>query len=258
MSLTAAELPSVSPRVAGEPVVRLDRVSVHYRLTLDAGVSLKEYLLRGRRRRHVEYAALEEVTLEVMRGETVGIIGRNGAGKTTLLRLIARVLHPTTGRVRIQGRVAVLIDLLGAFHPELTGRENVFLNAALLGLSHKETSERLLSIRSFADIGDFFDAPLRTYSAGMILRLAFSVATSVDADILVVDEALGVGDAEFQQKCMDRIEEFRMRGTTFVIVSHDVERLAAISDRMLRLERGRLVDAGNPREVADRYRNAVT
>jgi len=233
--------------------VYLDGVSVRYRVTLDSGVSLKEYFVRRQRRRVLEHEALRNVDLEVRRGETLGVIGRNGAGKTTLLKLLARVLNPSAGRIRIHGTVAPLIDLFGAFHPELTGRENAFLNGALLGVTHRQMRERIDTVAEFAGIGEFFDAPLRTYSAGMLLRLAFSVATSVDADILLVDEALGVGDAAFQQKCAARMEAFRERGVTFVVVSHDVLRLADMCDRIVWLEAGSIVDIGAGREFVDRY-----
>ncbi len=245
---TEADLPVV-------PAVRFEGVSVRYRVTLDPGVSLKEYLVRGRRRHVIEHDALRSIDLEIRKGESVGVIGANGAGKTTLLKLIARVLSPSAGRIRIHGTVAPVIDLFGAMHPELTGGENAFLNGALMGVSHREMRERVESIRDFAAIGEYFDAPLRTYSAGMLVRLAFAVATSVDANILLVDEALGVGDASFQQKCAARMEAFRERGVTFIVVSHDVLRLADTCDRIVWLDAGRIVEIGG-REVVARYLTA--
>lgn len=238
---------------AGDDVVRLDGVSVRYRIPLERYVSLKEYFVRWKVRPYMEHLALDAIDLTVQRGEVLGVIGRNGAGKTTLLNVIARVLHPTTGRIRIRGEVAALIDLLSGFHPELSGRENVFLRGALLGVSRRVVATSMESIAEFAEIGRFFDAPLRTYSAGMIVRLAFAVATSVPADVLVIDEALGVGDAQFQEKCAERIAEYRRRGVTFIIVSHDVLRLAAMCDRILWLDSGRpaLLDHGV--EVVKRY-----
>ena len=241
------------PIVPDTPAVQLDGVSVRYRVALDAHATLKETIVRRRRPRLVEHVALDGVTLAVVPGEMLGIIGRNGAGKTTLLNVMARVLHPTAGRLRIRGTVASLIDLLGGFHPELTGRENALLRGAFLGVGRAAMRARLDGIAAFAAIGDFFDAPLRTYSAGMVVRLAFAVATSVDADILLIDEALGVGDAEFQNKCAARMEEFRARGVTFVVVSHDVQRLAAACDRMLWLDGGRICADGSPRDVVARY-----
>lgn len=234
-------------------VVRLDGVGVRYRVALDARLSLKEIIVRGRRRRIVEHEALHAVDLEIHRGETIGIIGSNGAGKTTLLRLIAQVLHPSSGRIRVRGTVAPLIDLFGMLHHELTGRENAFLTGALLGRGRREMQQKIDGIAEFAGIGEYFDAPLRTYSAGMMVRLAFATATSIDADILLIDEALAVGDAAFQRKSGARIEGLRGAGATCVVVSHDVSHLADISDRILWLEDGRVVEIGPGRQVVERY-----
>lgn len=238
---------------ASDAVVRLDDVGVRYRMVIDKGLSLKELVVRRHHRRIAEYEALCGVDLEIRRGETIGIIGSNGAGKTTLLRLIARVLYPTSGRIRVRGTVAPLIDLFGVLHHELTGRENAYLTGALLGLRRSEMRERIESIADFAGIGDFFDAPLRTYSAGMMVRLAFATATSVDADILLIDEALAVGDAAFQRKSGARIDGFRRAGVTCVVVSHDVRRLAEFCDRIVWLERGRVVDVGDSARIVQRY-----
>lgn len=245
------------PDVVSTPVVRLDGVGVRYRVSLDRGMSLKEYIVRRSRRRTLEHEALRGLDVTIERGETLGIIGPNGAGKSTLLKVIARVLHPSSGRLRISGSVAPLIDLFGAFHPELTGRENAFLNGALLGIASREMRTRIDSIAAFADIGEFFDAPLRSYSAGMMVRLAFSVATSIDADILLVDEALGVGDASFQQRCEERMESYRSRGVTFIVVSHDVLRLARMCSRIIWLDSGRIVEDGPPAEVVSHYLAAL-
>jgi ABC-type polysaccharide/polyol phosphate transport system ATPase subunit len=236
---------------------RLDGISVRYRVPVDANISLKELAVRRKRRQIVEHLALDDVSLTVSHGETLGVIGRNGAGKTTLLNVMARVIHPTGGRLRIRGTVSPIIDLLGGFHPELTGRENVILRGAFLGMSRGDMRARVPAIAEFAAIGGFFDAPLRTYSAGMIVRLAFAVATSIDADIHLIDEALGVGDADFQVKCAARIEEHRARGATFVVVSHDVQRLAAMSDRMLWLDAGRVCALGDPGSVVAQYLGAA-
>lgn len=253
-SLDALTKSPIEPEVVPTPAVRLDGVGVRYRVSLDRGVSLKEYVVRRRGdRRTIEHEALREVSLTIGKGETLGIIGPNGAGKSTLLKVIARVLHPSSGRLRISGSVAPLIDLFGAFHPELTGRENAFLNGALLGIDYRNMQSRIASIAAFAEIGEFFDAPLRSYSAGMMVRLAFSVATSIDADILLVDEALGVGDAAFQQKCSDRMAEFRRQGVTFVVVSHDVLRLVEMCSRIVWLESGRIVEIGPSNEVVSHY-----
>lgn len=237
--------------------LRLDGVSVRYRMRLDPHLTLKEAIVRRRRSRVVEHLALDDVSLTVAHGETLGVIGRNGAGKTTLLNVMARVIQPTAGRLRIRGSVSPIIDLLGGFHPELTGRENVLLRGAFLGMNRFAMRARIPAITAFAGIDRFFDAPLRTYSAGMIVRLAFAVATSIDADIHLIDEALGVGDAEFQVKCAARMEEHRARGATFVIVSHDIQRLASISDRMLWLDAGRIRATGKPEDVISQYACAL-
>jgi ABC-type polysaccharide/polyol phosphate transport system ATPase subunit len=233
--------------------IELDGVTLRYRVSLDPHMSLKEAVVRRQRRRMIEHLALDDVSLHVNRGETLGIIGRNGAGKTTLLQVMARVLHPQSGRLRIRGSVASVIDLLAGFHPDLTGTENAMLRGAFNGVGRAAMRARIGSIASFADIGRFLDAPLRTYSAGMIARLAFAVATSVDADILLIDEALGVGDAEFQSRCAARMDEFRAQGVTFVVVSHDVQRLSAMSDRVLWLDAGRVSAIGAPQEIVARY-----
>jgi len=239
--------------VDAEAALRLEGVSVRYRIPLDSSVTLKEAIVRRRRRRYVDHLAVDDVTLTVERGEVLGIIGRNGAGKTTLLNVMARVIQPVAGRLRIRGSVSPMIDLLGGFHPELTGRENVILRGAFLGMSRVAMCSRIDAITDFAGIGQFFDAPLRTYSAGMIARLAFAVATSIDADILLIDEALGVGDAEFQTKCAARMDEYRARGVTFVVVSHDLLRLASMCHRMLWLDGGRIRALGVPADVLARY-----
>jgi lipopolysaccharide transport system ATP-binding protein len=239
-------------------VIQLEGAGVRYRVAIDTGLSLKERIVRGRGRRVAEHEALRGVDLEIRRGETIGIVGGNGAGKTTLLRLIARVLHPSSGRIRVRGTVAPLIDLFGMLHHELTGRENAYLTGALLGLRRREMEKRIDAIAAFAGIGAFFDAPLRTYSAGMMVRLAFATATSVDADILLVDEALAVGDAAFQRRSAARMDGFRRAGMTSVLVSHDVRHLAEICDRIVWIDAGRVVDAGPGAEVVERYLAAST
>jgi ABC-2 type transport system ATP-binding protein len=239
-----------------EEVVRLDGLSVRYRVHFDRP-GLKELLVRRHISETRDYLALDAVDLAVTRGEAVGIIGANGAGKSTLLRVIGRILHPTSGRLRIRGTVAPLLDLFGAFHPELTGRENVALQMALLGVPGREAARRFPGIEEFAGIGTFIDAPLRTYSAGMMLRLGFSVISSADADILLIDEALGVGDAAFQEKCSARINELRARGPSFIIVSHDLLRLRELCDRIVWLHHGRVRASGEPADVIAQYAAAA-
>lgn len=237
------------------PAVLIEDVSVRYRLSLGRAGSLKEHLLRRPRanRAPVEHEALRGVSLAVPAGEALGVIGSNGSGKTTLLHLMARVMHPDGGRVRVRGRVAPILDLVGGFHPELTGRENIVFNGTLLGLRRRDILARIDSIVDFAEIGPFIDAPLRTYSAGMILRLGFAVATDAEPDVLVIDEAPGVGDEYFQRKCARRIDGLRARGITFVVVSHDLQSVQRLCTRVMWLDRGRSKMIGHPSEVIAAY-----
>jgi ABC-type polysaccharide/polyol phosphate transport system ATPase subunit len=189
----------------------------------------------------------------VARGEAFGIVGANGSGKSTLLKILAGALSPTSGAIRVHGRLSALLELGAGFAPDFTGRENVYLNASLLGLDRPETDERLPAIESFASIGEFIDQPIRTYSTGMILRLAFAVVAHVDPDVLIVDEALAVGDIAFRQRCMRRIHELRARGTTILFVSHDAMDVKALCDRCLWLENGRTRAIGDADEVVASY-----
>lgn len=254
-SLTASE---ARPRLAltvADPVVQLDDVSVLYRVPHERISSFKEMAIRWMQRRiqYLDLWALKAVSFSVNRGEVFGIVGSNGAGKSTALRVVARVLTPTSGRVRVRGRVAPLLELGAGFDFELTGRENVYLNGALLGHSQKEMDRRLGRIVEFAGLSDFVDAPLRAYSTGMVARLGFAVATDVDADILIVDEVLSVGDEVFQRKCLDRIRSFREAGVTILLVSHDASTVRALCDRAAWLEHGVLRAIGPAREVVSEY-----
>ncbi|KAB2929759.1 MAG: ABC transporter ATP-binding protein [Candidatus Contendobacter sp.] len=213
---------------------------------------LKQMLWRGRRRFYREFWALRDVSFTVQRGETVGVIGRNGSGKSTLLKLLCGTLAPTMGTLAVRGRVAALLELGTGFNPEFTGRENVHLNAAILGLDDAEIEHYLPEILAFADIGEFIDQPVKTYSSGMAVRLAFAVAAHVRADILVIDEALAVGDAFFVQKCMRFLRGFQERGTLF-FVSHDTGAVINLCDRVLWLDHGRLHAAGPAKEICEHY-----
>ncbi len=198
------------------------------------------------------FKALDCVTFKLERGKTLGIIGRNGAGKSTLLQIICGTLTPTAGSVRLQGRVAALLELGAGFNPEFSGRENIYMNAAILGLSKKETEDRLSSIVDFAEIGDYIDRPVKTYSSGMFVRLAFAVIAHVDADVLIVDEALAVGDVYFTQKCMRFLREFKERGT-LIFVSHDVTSVINLCDRVIWLDKGVMRGDGPASEIVDAY-----
>ena len=204
------------------------------------------------RRMHV-HEALHGIDFELQRGEALGIIGLNGSGKSTLLQIIAGVLPATTGTVETHGRVAALLELGSGFNPELTGRENIHINAAILGLDRRQVEARLADIIAFADIGDYVDQPVKTYSSGMALRLAFSVQVHIDPDILIVDEALAVGDAAFQAKAMTRIQETLARGTTLLFVGHDLNAIRAFCQRAILLEEGRVATQGSPEEVIEEY-----
>ncbi len=237
-------------------IIRLDNITVRYDVPQERIHSLKEYVIRRAQRRinHHEFCALRDLNLEVRQGETLGIVGRNGAGKSTLLKVISRVICPTTGRVRVCGRVAPLLELGAGFHPELTAKENVLLNGTLLGHSRWEIEAQFEQIVDFAELWEFIDAPLRTYSTGMVARLGFAVATAWVPDILILDEVLSVGDAEFQLKSSERIQRIRGEGATVLLVSHSPESVQATCDRAIWLDHGRVVAEGSADAVARQYR----
>ena len=243
--------------VSGEDVViRLEHVTVRYRVPAEPVRTFKEWAIRYLLRRKVPYRevlALNDVSLEVRAGEVFGLIGPNGAGKSTLLKLVARVLRPTSGRVWVKGRVAPLLAMGAAFHPELTGRENVYLNGTLLGMTRREIDERFDAIVAFADIGSFIDAPLRTYSSGMVTRLAFAVATDRKPDILILDEVMGVGDTAFQQKSFARIRAYQEEGATILFVSHSMAAIKRLCQRAAWLDHGRVRFVGPADEAVERY-----
>jgi len=231
--------------------VRVESVSKTYRLYDTPGARLRELLLR--RPQHQDFHALSEVSFDLPAGKSLGLIGENGAGKSTLLRVVAGTTQPTTGRVTRTGVVASILELGMGFHPEFTGRENARLNAAILGLTAGDIRRRLPEIRDFAELGDFFDRPVRTYSSGMALRLAFAVATHADADVLIVDEALAVGDGYFQKKSVDRITDFQRRGGTLLFCSHALYYVALLCDRAIWLRQGAVAREGNALRVVRAY-----
>ena len=260
------------PEPTDAVAIRVDAVSKTFRTwaspaqrlivpMLHRGGSLLAHALPGlatrlqasaRRRIHV-HEALRDISFTLQRGEALGIVGLNGSGKSTLLQIIAGVLPATTGTVETHGRVAALLELGSGFNPELTGRENIHINAAILGLDRRQVEARLADIIAFADIGDYVDQPVKTYSSGMALRLAFSVQVHIDPDILIVDEALAVGDAAFQAKAMTRIQETLARGTTLLFVGHDLNAIRAFCQRAILLEEGRVATQGSPEEVIEEY-----
>jgi len=239
-----------------ESVIQLDNVSVRYRLPEERIGTLKEYAIRllQKKVRYNSFLALSDVTIAVKKGEIFGFIGRNGAGKSTLLKVISRVLVPTEGRVWIQGQVSPLLELGAGFHPELTGRENVFLNGTLLGHSRREIEDHFEEITDFAELGAFIDAPLRTYSSGMIARLGFAVATTWKPEILILDEVLSVGDEAFQLKCQKRMEGFRTNQATTLLVTHSMQTVQNLCTRAAWIDHGVIKVVGSPGEVIQAYR----
>jgi len=237
-------------------VIRLENVSVRYRIPGEQVKSIKEYAIRRVRGQKIDYRdfwALKNISLDIRAGEVFGLIGANGAGKSTLLKLVAQVLPPTQGRVWVKGHVAPLLAMGVGFHPELTGRENVFLNATLLGLSRKKTESVFDEIVDFADLWNFIDMPLRTYSSGMSIRLGFAVATVQLPDILILDEVLGVGDVAFQEKSLARIRSFQEQGATTLFVSHSMDTMRTICQRAAWLDHGEIQFMGSVHEVVERY-----
>jgi len=240
-----------------ETVIRLDKVSVRYRLPEERIGTFKEYMIRllQRRMKYNSFLALNEVDINVQKGEIFGIVGRNGAGKSTLLKVISRVLVPTEGRVWIKGRVSPLLELGAGFHSELTGRENVFLNGTLLGHPLREIESHMEEIIEFAELGAFIDAPLRTYSSGMVARLGFAVATTWKPEILILDEVLSVGDEAFQLKCQKRMEAFKKEQVTTLIVTHSMQTVEALCTRAAWIDHGIVKSVGTPDEVIQEYRH---
>ena len=214
---------------------------------------LMQGLMRGRKRYFREFWALRGVDLQVRRGQTVGIVGRNGSGKSTLLQMLAGTLSPSEGSVQVRGRIAALLELGSGFNPDFTGRENVYLNASILGLSQGEVDAHLDDILAFADIGEFIDQPIRNYSSGMMMRLAFAVQAQVQPQVLIVDEALAVGDAKFQAKCFARLKQLKQDGVAILLVTHSTDQIVQHCDHALLLDSGRTVCGGKPRDVVNRY-----
>src|ERR1043166_2187569 len=217
---------------------------------------LKRSLLRDLRPNEA-FLALKNESFSVAKGSTVGVIGRNGSGKSTALKLVAGITKPTSGTVRVDGRISALIELGAGFHPEISGRENVFINGIMLGLSKRDIEERFDEIVDFAELRDFIEAPVKTYSSGMYMRLGFAVAIHVNPDVLLVDEVLAVGDESFTHKCLDKFSEFRRRGKTILLVTHSLGLVERFCDEALWLDHGRVAGEGDPRRVVDAYLSAV-
>jgi lipopolysaccharide transport system ATP-binding protein len=237
--------------------IQLRQLSKKYPIYDSPSQKVMEWLTFGRRRFHREFWALQDIELDVVKGTTLGIIGQNGAGKSTLLQLIAGILQQTRGDCHVEGTVSSLLELGAGFNPEFTGRENVFMNGAIMGLTRRQMEQRIPEILAFAEVGDFIEQPVKTYSSGMFMRLAFSVAIHVDPDILLVDEALAVGDLIFQHRCISRIRRLRAAGKTILFVTHDPQALARFCDRAILLDFGRKIEDGAPEKVAQRYQDLI-
>ena len=240
---------------AEQPMIALRNVRKEFMLSHSGAGSIKTALLWWRRRQVERFVALDGIELQVNPGECVALVGRNGAGKSTLLSLLARVYKPTSGEVVVRGRIAPLLELGAGFHPGLTGLGNVVFNGVILGLTRKQVAERMDAIVAFAELEHHIDSPVRTYSSGMMARLGFSVAVHVDAEILIVDEVLAVGDFAFEQKCYQYIEEFRCSGGTILFVSHNLDSVRKIADRCVWLRSGKVVRQGEPDAILTEYQN---
>jgi lipopolysaccharide transport system ATP-binding protein len=237
--------------------LEVNHVSKRYRIRQEETRSEPRQTLMGRLRRlrppRRDFWALRDVSFEVKRGESLGIIGANGAGKSTILKLLSSITTPTSGEITINGRLSALIEVGSGFHPELTGRENIYLSGSILGMRRREIADKLESIVEFAGLSQFLDVPVKRYSSGMYVRLGFSIAAHLEPDILLLDEVLAVGDAAFQAKCLDRIKELERAGTTIVFISHDLNAVERVCDRAILLQRGEVIANGSPLEVIDKY-----
>lgn len=235
------------------PTIAISGLRKEFRLSHSGAGSLKTALLWWRRRQIEQLEVLRGIDLEVFPGECVAVIGRNGAGKSTLLSLLARVYKPTSGSVTISGRIAPLLELGAGFHPDLTGIENIFFNGIILGLTRKEIRERMDAIVAFSELEKHIDSPVRTYSSGMLARLGFSIAMHVDADVLLVDEVLAVGDFEFERKCFAKIDEFKASGGTILFVSHEMPDVRRVATKCVWLQKGVIKATGSPDEIIPQY-----
>lgn len=237
----------------GETIIKVENVSKTFKVYYDKGYSLKEKLLFWKRNRHEVRSVLNNISFNIKKGESVGLIGRNGCGKSTMLKMLTRIYYPNKGKITVKGRVSSLIELGAGFHPDMSGRENIYINASIFGLSRKEIDKRVESIIDFSEIRDFIDNPVRTYSSGMYMRLAFAVAISVDADILLIDEILAVGDANFQAKCFNKLKELKKSGITIVLVTHSMQSILDFCDRCIWIEKGSVKGDGKTIPITNKY-----
>ena len=233
--------------------IEVKNINKKFRVYFDKGYTLRDKVLNRSRNKYEEREVLKDISFDIKKGEAVGLIGHNGCGKSTTLKLLTRIIYPNSGSIKINGRVSSLLELGAGFHADMTGRENVYINASILGLRKKEIDKRMDEIIRFAELEDFMDNPVRTYSSGMYMRLAFAVAVNVDADILLIDEILAVGDANYQVKCFNKLMEIKEKGTTIVIVSHSLSQIEQICDRCIWLHEGVIKADGTPENVHKEY-----
>lgn len=238
-----------------EPIIEVNHVTMRFRMANDRINSIKEYLVQflKKRLKYSEFEALKDVSFTVERGEIVGLIGHNGAGKSTMLKIISRIMKPTEGSVVVRGNVVPMLELGSGFDFDMTGRENIFLNGAILGYSEEFLKSKYQEIVDFSELGPFIDTPIRNYSSGMISRLAFSIASAVNPEILIVDEILGVGDADFQTKSQNRMMEMMGGGTTVLMVSHNIKQIREMCDRVVWIEHGQVIDQGPAEQICSKY-----
>lgn len=236
-----------------ENAIEVRHVTKNYKVFYDKGSQLKEKLLFKSRSRYENRLVLDDISFDVKKGEAVGLIGHNGCGKSTTLKLLSKIIYPDSGNIMMRGRVSSLIELGAGFHADMSGRENIYTNAAIFGLSRKEINDRINDIIRFSELEEYIDNPVRTYSSGMYMRLAFSVAINVDADILLIDEILAVGDAGFQAKCFEKLQEIKKKGTTIIIVSHALESIEAMCEKSFWIDGGKIREVGTPEEVHKHY-----
>lgn len=236
-----------------ENAIEVKNITKSFKIYLDRSNNVKDFMIHRNRRRYELRKVLRGISFEVKKGEAIGLIGHNGCGKSTTLKLLTKIMYPDSGTIEMRGRISSLIELGAGFHPDMSGRENIYINASIFGLSKKEIEARVDEIIAFSELGDYIDNPVRTYSSGMYMRLAFAVAINVDADILLIDEILAVGDANFQGKCFRKLREIKAKGTTIVIVSHSLGQIEEICERSIWIDEGLIKEEGVPREVDRHY-----
>lgn len=236
-----------------ENAIEVKDITKTFKVYLDRSNNVKDFIIHGKRRRYEKRQVLKGISFEVKKGEAIGLIGHNGCGKSTTLKLLTKIMYPDSGSIEMKGRVSSLIELGAGFHPDMSGRENIYINASIFGLSKKEIDRRIGEIIAFSELEEFIDNPVRTYSSGMYMRLAFSVAINVDADILLIDEILAVGDIAFQAKCFNKLKEVKAQGTTIVIVSHSLGQIEQICERSIWIHEGKIREEGHPRVVDPKY-----